>query len=203
MEHIELKQPQQQQWPWHSATCICCVCAWRSHCTVYSLTVCLLLQFLPLHYIQDVLKWHTVGQNKIYCRATNHNLVRFQLVFQQKQTLCFHFSCHINEGIPYLFDRIFPESLRWLLATQQYGRSKWIIGKILKKNKVNMEHDTENILTGNTHNKSLLKSMYVLSESVCCVHQDVDCVWSCLFLHPCFLKLDRLTRLWLFPNLLP
>lgn len=44
--------------------------------------------------------------------------------------------------------RIFPESLRWLLATQQYGRSKWIIGRIAKKNRVNMELDADNILTG-------------------------------------------------------
>ncbi|XP_034410489.1 solute carrier family 22 member 23-like [Cyclopterus lumpus] len=42
---------------------------------------------------------------------------------------------------------IFPESLRWLLATQQYCRSKWIMGHIATKNQVNMELDTENILT--------------------------------------------------------
>ncbi|XP_072297668.1 solute carrier family 22 member 23-like [Eucyclogobius newberryi] len=42
---------------------------------------------------------------------------------------------------------IFPESLRWLLATQQYGRSKWIMGHIAKKNNINMELDTDNILT--------------------------------------------------------
>ncbi|KAF0046913.1 hypothetical protein F2P81_000546 [Scophthalmus maximus] len=42
---------------------------------------------------------------------------------------------------------IFPESLRWLLATQQYGRSKWIMGHIAEKNRVNMELDTDNILT--------------------------------------------------------
>ncbi|XP_041847899.1 solute carrier family 22 member 23-like isoform X2 [Melanotaenia boesemani] len=42
---------------------------------------------------------------------------------------------------------IFPESLRWLLATQQYCRSKWIMGHIAKKNKVNMELDADNILT--------------------------------------------------------
>ncbi|KAF1383813.1 hypothetical protein PFLUV_G00135710 [Perca fluviatilis] len=42
---------------------------------------------------------------------------------------------------------IFPESLRWLLATQQYCRSKWIMGHIAKKNQVNMELDTDNILT--------------------------------------------------------
>ncbi|XP_008432280.1 solute carrier family 22 member 23-like isoform X1 [Poecilia reticulata] len=41
---------------------------------------------------------------------------------------------------------IFPESLRWLLATQQYCRSKWIMGHIEKKNKVNLEHDADNIL---------------------------------------------------------
>ncbi|KAM9349914.1 solute carrier family 22 member 23 [Symphorus nematophorus] len=42
---------------------------------------------------------------------------------------------------------IFPESLRWLLATQQYSRSKWIMGHIAKKNRVNMELDADNILT--------------------------------------------------------
>ncbi|XP_074544544.1 solute carrier family 22 member 23-like [Halichoeres trimaculatus] len=42
---------------------------------------------------------------------------------------------------------IFPESLRWLLATQQYGRSKWIMGHIAQKNRVNMELDADNILT--------------------------------------------------------
>lgn len=42
---------------------------------------------------------------------------------------------------------IFPESLRWLLATQQYCRSKWIMGHIAKKNRCNMELDTDNILT--------------------------------------------------------
>ena len=54
------------------------------------------------------------------------------------------------EDFPCLFDRIFPESLRWLLATQQYCRSKWIMGHIAKKNRVNMELDADNILTGNT-----------------------------------------------------
>ncbi|XP_064869534.1 solute carrier family 22 member 23-like [Oncorhynchus nerka] len=42
---------------------------------------------------------------------------------------------------------IFPESLRWLLATRQYGRSKWIMGHIIKKNQVNPELDTDHILT--------------------------------------------------------
>ncbi|XP_068196526.1 solute carrier family 22 member 23-like [Antennarius striatus] len=41
---------------------------------------------------------------------------------------------------------IFPESLRWLLATQQYRRAKTIMGQIAQKNRVNMELDTENIL---------------------------------------------------------
>ncbi|KAJ3595121.1 hypothetical protein NHX12_004426 [Muraenolepis orangiensis] len=41
---------------------------------------------------------------------------------------------------------IFPESLRWLLATQQYSRSKWIMGHIAKKNQVNMELDPDNVL---------------------------------------------------------
>lgn len=45
--------------------------------------------------------------------------------------------------------RVFPESLRWLLATQQYCRSHWIMERIAKKNKVNLELDPENIFTGN------------------------------------------------------
>lgn len=59
----------------------------------------------------------------------------------------------IDEDFPYLFDRIFPESLRWLLATQQYCRSKWIMGHIAKKNRVNMELDADNILTGNKYSE--------------------------------------------------
>eukprot|EP00066_Takifugu_rubripes_P027869 XP_011617135.1 PREDICTED: solute carrier family 22 member 23-like [Takifugu rubripes] len=42
---------------------------------------------------------------------------------------------------------VFPESLRWLLATQQYYRSNWIMERIAKKNKVNLELDPENIFT--------------------------------------------------------
>ncbi|XP_042354322.1 LOW QUALITY PROTEIN: solute carrier family 22 member 23-like [Plectropomus leopardus] len=42
---------------------------------------------------------------------------------------------------------IFPESLRWLLATQQYCRSKWIMGHIAKKNQANMEIDPDNIIS--------------------------------------------------------
>ncbi|XP_077579798.1 solute carrier family 22 member 23-like [Stigmatopora nigra] len=41
---------------------------------------------------------------------------------------------------------IFPESLRWLLATQQYCRSKWIMGHIAKKNCIMMDQDPDNIL---------------------------------------------------------
>ncbi|XP_051984035.1 solute carrier family 22 member 23-like [Xyrauchen texanus] len=42
---------------------------------------------------------------------------------------------------------IFPESLRWLLATQQYSRSKWIMERIAKKNTVNLEQDAEELVT--------------------------------------------------------
>lgn len=67
------------------------------------------------------------------------------------------------------FDRIFPESLRWLLATQQYCRSKWIMGHIAKKNRVNMELDADNILTGNkTHCWSSTKSSPIPLPSFFC-----------------------------------
>ncbi|XP_062337760.1 solute carrier family 22 member 23 [Osmerus eperlanus] len=42
---------------------------------------------------------------------------------------------------------IFPESLRWLLSTQQYSRSKYIMGHIAKKNQINTELDPDLILT--------------------------------------------------------
>lgn len=84
--------------------------------------------------------------------GANPDQVRFHTVFWEEDL--FHsdsFSCMpINKDFPGLFDRIFPESLRWLLATQQYCRSKWIMGHIAEKNRVNMELDTDNILTGNT-----------------------------------------------------
>ncbi|KAF4088605.1 hypothetical protein AMELA_G00056610 [Ameiurus melas] len=40
---------------------------------------------------------------------------------------------------------LFPESLRWLLATQQYTRSKWLIERIAKKN--NTDVDTHELIT--------------------------------------------------------
>lgn len=58
---------------------------------------------------------------------------------------------------------IFPESLRWLLATQQYCRSKWIMGHIAKKNRVNMELDTDNILT------ELQRALQKKSKKTCIV----------------------------------
>ncbi|XP_059420151.1 solute carrier family 22 member 23-like isoform X2 [Carassius carassius] len=42
---------------------------------------------------------------------------------------------------------IFPESLRWLLATQQYSRSKWIMERIAEKNNINLEEDAEDLMT--------------------------------------------------------
>lgn len=41
----------------------------------------------------------------------------------------------------------FPESLRWLLATQQYSRSKWIMERISKKNNINLQEDAEELMT--------------------------------------------------------
>ncbi|XDV26478.1 hypothetical protein PO909_030191 [Leuciscus waleckii] len=42
---------------------------------------------------------------------------------------------------------IFPESVRWLLATQQYSRSKWILERVAKKNGIDLEHDANELLT--------------------------------------------------------
>lgn len=54
----------------------------------------------------------------------------------------------ISSKFSLLSNRIFPESLRWLLATQQYGRSQWIMGRIAEKNQVNVEQEADNIFTG-------------------------------------------------------
>ncbi|KAL2097276.1 hypothetical protein ACEWY4_006483 [Coilia grayii] len=42
---------------------------------------------------------------------------------------------------------LLPESLRWLLATQQFCRSKWLIARIAKKNKANLESEADDLLT--------------------------------------------------------
>ncbi|MBN3315831.1 S22AN protein, partial [Atractosteus spatula] len=42
---------------------------------------------------------------------------------------------------------VFPESLRWLLATQQYERAQTLIYRIAKKNKVNTESDANGVLS--------------------------------------------------------
>lgn len=127
-----------------------------------------------------------------------------------------HFSCHINKDIPHLFDRIFPESLRWLLATQQYSRSKCIMGHIVEKNQVNVELDPENILTGNESFNSNLKisdSMSAFYILICFARHTASlqrCLLGLYFewrgLH-CYSQLrlskwDRLTRLYTFPILL-
>ncbi|KAK5860024.1 hypothetical protein PBY51_021533 [Eleginops maclovinus] len=59
---------------------------------------------------------------------------------------------------------IFPESLRWLLATQQYCRSKWIMGHIAKKNRVNMELDTDNPI-----NSELQRALHNKHKKTCIV----------------------------------
>uniref|UniRef100_A0A8C2PYK2 Solute carrier family 22 member 23 n=1 Tax=Cyprinus carpio TaxID=7962 RepID=A0A8C2PYK2_CYPCA len=42
---------------------------------------------------------------------------------------------------------IFPESLRWLLATQQYSRSKWIMERFAIKNNISLEEDAAELMT--------------------------------------------------------
>lgn len=59
----------------------------------------------------------------------------------------------MSSKFPLLSIRIFPESLRWLLATQQYSRAQWIMGRIADKNQVNVELDAENIFTGKKKQK--------------------------------------------------
>lgn len=49
---------------------------------------------------------------------------------------------------PPLLCRIFPESLRWLLATQHYKRSKEMMLRIARKNRVDMSTEPSGLLTG-------------------------------------------------------
>ncbi|KAK3568074.1 hypothetical protein QTP86_029710 [Hemibagrus guttatus] len=51
--------------------------------------------------------------------------------------------CPLSLMLSYIW--LFPESLRWLLATQQYTRSKWLIERIAKKNNTNV--DTHELIT--------------------------------------------------------
>lgn len=142
---------------------LCCVCHTAADPVwdlVYSFS--LTLHFSSLPHIQTVLKWYIHRQKQdLVLRAltkldSTYNLIKGEVFFFFFFPLT-HFSCHINKDIPHLFDRIFPESLRWLLATQQYGRSKWIMGHIVEKNRVNVELDPDNILAGNESFNSNLK----------------------------------------------
>ncbi|KAK2859944.1 hypothetical protein Q7C36_004110 [Tachysurus vachellii] len=51
--------------------------------------------------------------------------------------------CPLSLMLSYIW--LFPESLRWLLATQQYTRSKWLIERVAKKNNTNV--DTHELIT--------------------------------------------------------
>lgn len=44
--------------------------------------------------------------------------------------------------------RLFPESLRWLLATQHYRRSKAMMLRIARKNQVDMTTEPSGVLAG-------------------------------------------------------
>ncbi|MGH0152503.1 UNVERIFIED_CONTAM: hypothetical protein FKN15_022463 [Acipenser sinensis] len=59
---------------------------------------------------------------------------------------------------------IFPESLRWLLATQQYEKSKSLILHITKKNSVDTETDVKEIMpashNNDIHNNMMLSNFY-------------------------------------------
>lgn len=159
---------------------LCCVCHTAADPSavwdlVYSFS--LTLHFSSLPHIQTALKWCNDRQKQDLALRALTKLDYIQP--NKRRTLFFfffpltHFSCHINKDIPHLFDRIFPESLRWLLATQQYGRSKWIMGHIVEKNQVNVELDPENILAGNESFNSNLKI------SDCILHFDMFCATYC------------------------
>ena len=47
-----------------------------------------------------------------------------------------------------IYSRLFPESLRWLLATQHYRRSKVMMLRIAKKNQVDMTMEPSGVLIG-------------------------------------------------------
>lgn len=76
------------------------------------------------------------------------------------------FSCHLS-SLPFCFVcvhlyllclhpsilpvplwRLFPESLRWLLATQHYRRSKAMMLRIARKNQIDMTTEPSGVLTG-------------------------------------------------------
>lgn len=50
--------------------------------------------------------------------------------------------------LPVALWRLFPESLRWLLATQHYRRSKAMMLRIARKNQIDMTTEPSGVLTG-------------------------------------------------------
>lgn len=50
--------------------------------------------------------------------------------------------------------RLFPESLRWLLATQHYRRSKAMMLRIARKNRVDMTTESNGVLAGEENSGS-------------------------------------------------
>lgn len=55
--------------------------------------------------------------------------------------------------------RLFPESLRWLLATQHYRRSKAMMLRIARTNQVDMTTDSSGVLAGEDDGKHLPGSL--------------------------------------------
>lgn len=68
--------------------------------------------------------------------------------------------------------RLFPESLRWLLATQHYRRSKAMMLRIARKNQVDMTTESNGVLAGEENSKK--KKMRKIQQSSALSWPDVQ-----------------------------
>lgn len=75
--------------------------------------------------------------------------------------------------------RLFPESLRWLLATQHYRRSKAMMLRIARKNQVNLNTEPRGVLTGEGHQtRGPILSLFALFTLLCQLFPTVICVMT-------------------------
>lgn len=79
--------------------------------------------------------------------------------------------------------RIFPESLRWLLATQHYRRSKAMMLRIARKNQVDMTTEPSGVLTGEKDFRKDVKQRWMIQNTSC---------YKCILSFAVFISLCKL-----------
>lgn len=102
---------------------------------------------------------HTASQH-------SNNTSFLRLFMSPYGTFCPHLLCASLKTPPLWFRRIFPESLRWLLATQHYRRSKAMMLRIARKNQVDLTTEPNGVLAGEDHSKDQNTNIYLCFSTV-------------------------------------